>query len=444
MLKSVNLLKTVQNRRGATAVIVAICLVMLIGFAALAIDVGFLYSTRNELQNVADAAALAGAGYLGSEYGKLSYADQQERNFTFDEVAGVVKAVAIKNKAAGVSISISDGDIVIGNWTHDEATDEWHVETKYEDGKIKTPDAVRVTARRKDGINGAISTFFARIFKIFDVNVGAVATAALTGTSHVDPGELKVPFGVSENIMEDCTDLITFYPTQTSCAGWHNYGLNVNAAGMAENMLNIIQSHICGDGGDPCGTTTEGGYPLESGADWLANNFDLNNTPEGLVTGGDEGFDIGDPMDHTGGADAKLFNGAVLDPSTEGGNNPDNYGTYTDPSMNPKIPAPFFALFDYFRYRDGDLDWYNQDTETWIPADQVWTATVPVYEDDPDCVNPGRDMIITDFVTIKVLMPNPPPDKTIDVYIDCEDSVTEGRGGGGTGPLKGTIPQLVE
>jgi hypothetical protein len=53
-------------------------------------------------------------------------------------------------------------------------------------------------------------------------------------------------------------------------------------------------------------------------------------------------------------------------------------------------------------------------------------------------------MIITDFVTIKVLMPNPPPDKTIDVYIDCEDSVTEGRGGGGSGPLKGSIPQLVE
>ena len=42
----------------------AIGLLTLLGFAALAIDVGYLFVVRNELQNAADAAALAGAGKL--------------------------------------------------------------------------------------------------------------------------------------------------------------------------------------------------------------------------------------------------------------------------------------------------------------------------------------------------------------------------------------------
>jgi Flp pilus assembly protein TadG len=61
-----------RGERGAVIVIFAICLFVLIGFAALAIDIGYLHTTRSELQNVADAAALAGARYLGDEYAKLT------------------------------------------------------------------------------------------------------------------------------------------------------------------------------------------------------------------------------------------------------------------------------------------------------------------------------------------------------------------------------------
>ena len=42
-------------------------LVVLIGFASLTIDVGYLYNVRAELQNTADAAALAGAQMLPDE-----------------------------------------------------------------------------------------------------------------------------------------------------------------------------------------------------------------------------------------------------------------------------------------------------------------------------------------------------------------------------------------
>ncbi|MGG7652980.1 TadE/TadG family type IV pilus assembly protein [Kocuria rosea] len=47
-----------NGERGAVAVVTALCLVVLLGFAALAIDVGMLYEERAQLQNGADAAVL--------------------------------------------------------------------------------------------------------------------------------------------------------------------------------------------------------------------------------------------------------------------------------------------------------------------------------------------------------------------------------------------------
>ena len=53
-----------KQEKGAVAVIIAILIVVLIGMAAYAIDVGSLYHERRHLQTVADAAALAGAQEL--------------------------------------------------------------------------------------------------------------------------------------------------------------------------------------------------------------------------------------------------------------------------------------------------------------------------------------------------------------------------------------------
>lgn len=50
---------TEERERGAASVIVAIFLVVLLGFAALAVDVGAMYAEKAQLQNGADSAALA-------------------------------------------------------------------------------------------------------------------------------------------------------------------------------------------------------------------------------------------------------------------------------------------------------------------------------------------------------------------------------------------------
>ncbi len=62
--------------------------------------------------------------------------------------------------------------------------------------------------------------------------VSDMAIAALTGPGGTGPGELKTPFGLSENVFpKDCKDVISFSPTTDSCAGWHNFfdAINANA-----------------------------------------------------------------------------------------------------------------------------------------------------------------------------------------------------------------------
>ncbi|PYR91314.1 MAG: hypothetical protein DMG19_04515, partial [Acidobacteria bacterium] len=50
-----------KKQKGFVLVVLALLLVVLIGFLALAVDIGVLYSARTSAQEVADAAALAGA-----------------------------------------------------------------------------------------------------------------------------------------------------------------------------------------------------------------------------------------------------------------------------------------------------------------------------------------------------------------------------------------------
>lgn len=56
------------SRRGTVVVLVALCLVVLLGFTAIAIDGGLLMHDRRALQATADAAALAAAENLYSNY----------------------------------------------------------------------------------------------------------------------------------------------------------------------------------------------------------------------------------------------------------------------------------------------------------------------------------------------------------------------------------------
>ena len=58
-----------RNENGAVAVVVALSLVVLCGFTALTTDFGLMASTKQDMQNAADAAALAAASDIESGFG---------------------------------------------------------------------------------------------------------------------------------------------------------------------------------------------------------------------------------------------------------------------------------------------------------------------------------------------------------------------------------------
>jgi hypothetical protein len=61
-------LTRLRSERGQALVLAALAMVVILGFAAMAIDVGYWYSQKREVQKAVDAAALAGAQELPDDY----------------------------------------------------------------------------------------------------------------------------------------------------------------------------------------------------------------------------------------------------------------------------------------------------------------------------------------------------------------------------------------
>jgi Flp pilus assembly protein TadG len=211
-----------QDTRGAVAVTVAIMIVVLLAVGALALDISNAMIARSELQNVADASALAGARQLGVIYQGLPQGTPYT-TYVLSSPGAVVTAattVALANQARQVSIAINAADIVIGVWNSGPRT--------LTPGNVGAT-GVRVTARRDGGANGPVATWLAGIMGISSMNVVATATAALTGSGTLLPGAANAPFGLDELIFNNpayCGTPIQFYPTNnppSGCAGWNTF-----------------------------------------------------------------------------------------------------------------------------------------------------------------------------------------------------------------------------
>ncbi|MBI3128635.1 MAG: hypothetical protein HYZ11_13610 [Candidatus Tectomicrobia bacterium] len=77
-----------RDERGVSMAIAALALPAIIGMGALAVDVGYLYTARNALQNAADAGAMAGANVLAGSNSQ-SNASQQAASFANQNIAGI-------------------------------------------------------------------------------------------------------------------------------------------------------------------------------------------------------------------------------------------------------------------------------------------------------------------------------------------------------------------
>jgi len=106
-----------RHQRGAVSVLVALSMVVLLGFAALGVDYGYLTYSQRRLQSATDAAALAGAVDLWTQSWDTASSDAQAfsagRNNTLP--AGVVAANAVVTGLKLASVTLPYAQAVSGN-----------------------------------------------------------------------------------------------------------------------------------------------------------------------------------------------------------------------------------------------------------------------------------------------------------------------------------------
>ena len=160
-------LTNARAHRGIVLPLMAVSLVTLMGFIGLALDVGYVYMVRNELQDSADAAALAGAGQLFS-------GSSSTPNFTVASTKANSAISLLNNKAANAALVT--GTISTGYWNLTGSPTGLHA--------TPTPPndfpAVKVQIS-KSGSNGAVNTFFSKALGINTFNPTATAVAVVTG-----------------------------------------------------------------------------------------------------------------------------------------------------------------------------------------------------------------------------------------------------------------------
>jgi Flp pilus assembly protein TadG len=101
---------TAGQERGAVSVLVALLMVVILGFAALAVDVALVYSERAQLQNGADAAALGVAQICAMDPSDSQCAIDSSRakelaNNNAMDGASNVKSIALDKLARKVTVS---------------------------------------------------------------------------------------------------------------------------------------------------------------------------------------------------------------------------------------------------------------------------------------------------------------------------------------------------
>ncbi len=249
--------RLIKNRRGTVAVIVAASTVAFVGLAALAIDLGHLFVVRNELQNAADAGALAGARFLYDSNGTAV-------NATANSVA---YDATITNRSEATPVDVhwtggNDGDIQRGHWCFATRTFTpndsllpvtlWDTSEEELDANPNFINAVRVRARREDR---PAASFLAGIFGIknFILSADAIAYIGFAGT--LAPLEVDQPIAIcSQSILSNGKYSCTIgrminsgkVMAKHETAGWTDYN-QVNPC-LGGTNANDVRSLVCGEG----------------------------------------------------------------------------------------------------------------------------------------------------------------------------------------------------
>lgn len=175
-----------KKPKGAVSIIFSILLLILFGFAALAVDLGYMAVAKSELQNSADAGARAGALRMYVNGSGPNWAGAQQR----------AEELAELNPSTGNPVVLLSPPEV-GYWNLDTRGQTIQSPTGFTPTAKDLP-AVKVTASRTGaGDGGPISTLFARTLEIDSAPSSATAIAVVSGPGYVDQRNL-FPFVMSQ------------------------------------------------------------------------------------------------------------------------------------------------------------------------------------------------------------------------------------------------------
>lgn len=161
-------------------------LTILLGFGALAIDVGYLFVVRNELQNAADAAALAGAPCI---YPRAQCGNTKSTAPDWATAqAQTVQSVSL-NKSSNVTLVGYATDVTYGYW--DVTGSVKGLQTTMPASPAVGEPAVQVVVTRSGTKNGGgVPSFLAKVLGFQSVPESAVAVAVISDPGNVGTGAL--------------------------------------------------------------------------------------------------------------------------------------------------------------------------------------------------------------------------------------------------------------
>lgn len=255
-----------KRQKGVSVVLVAVSLVILLGFMALAVDVGNLYVARNELHNAADAGSLAGARFLyvkdGSRVndGTRPY-DPDDPNDPFKSAEVRAREAAEDNYSQNSPAEVNVRETVRGHWSFANQTftpnmdDVEPVDLFGEEASTEMLDtnpqfinAVQVVTERN---NTPVETFFARVLGINNVEVTARSVAYIGFAGTLQPQDVDQPIALCKEALLNpdgnySCDVGRFIPEGDQTGGWTNFEHDTKGATNANELRDLV----CGDGNE--------------------------------------------------------------------------------------------------------------------------------------------------------------------------------------------------
>jgi uncharacterized membrane protein len=163
------------NESGAVAVYAAIGLVVLLGCAALALDIAHLVSVKRELVKAAEAGALSGARGLWPK--NLSGADSRDPDWFRALYQGFTTAA--KNKVEDINLRFGEVLVEVGRWNY--ATKQFTLDIS------ANANSVRVTTWRNH-----VQTILAQVLGQGPRNMSASAIAVMDFATAVGKGTIPI------------------------------------------------------------------------------------------------------------------------------------------------------------------------------------------------------------------------------------------------------------